>query len=644
MRSVARLIAVLASAALVAGQQHAFVLPDTASASRSHALRGRFLHVTDLHIDEHYRPDSAVVSQCHHDKPHVKHGGSWRAGYFGTAVSDCDSPVRLPNASLHWVARRWGADADDDDDAAGAPPFDFILWTGDSARHDQDARMERTQSEIQHLNSVTLSLLETHFPGVPIVPNMGNNDIVFHNTLAAGPSDELAFFSKLWSKHIPPSQQDAFRRGGYFAKDLIPGHLGVISLNTLYFFDSNKAVDGCPRRRRNMHDDEVDAGTRELEWLTDRLIEFRRRNMQVHIIGHVPPTAGNYFSRCFDKYTELVLRFQDTIIGQHFGHMNLDAFFIQESSVVNRKASKGTQLPILYKLIEEDLRFDYESLPGNARIDMDYYASFFEAPSMVPTYLPSFRVWTYNTSREHDNRPVLAASVSKEDEALLKAYVSYDLCESDDHCDDDDDVSDDDDDVATIFKKDRSHRRPKRKRRRNHDKLPRYASPQSPARTNTFMSLLGYSQWTLDLDAVNDKYEKLAKKYGHDAAHNITLAFDLEYTTYEPGVLWHEFLLDELPDTAALRLPTPHHHNSPEEHHVPVPRSLLQDVLDTHKLESPFSCRDGVCHLLPELKHLTNYERADMTLRSVMDLARRLVLDNKLWDSFAHRLYTNSLR
>ena len=37
------------------------------------------------------------------------------------------------------------------------------------------------------------------------------------------------------------------------------------------------------------------------------------------------------------------------------------------------------------------------------------------------------------------------------------------------------------------------------------------------------------------------------------------------------------------------------------------------------------------------------YGMNDLTLRSVMDLARRLVLDKKLWDVFVRRLYTSSL-
>ena len=70
-------------------------------------LTGRFLHITDMHLDASYMPDSAVVSSCHREKPFHKHGGEWRSGYWGTEVSDCDSPIRLVNGTIDWLTRAW---------------------------------------------------------------------------------------------------------------------------------------------------------------------------------------------------------------------------------------------------------------------------------------------------------------------------------------------------------------------------------------------------------------------------------------------------------------------------------------------------------------------------------------------------------
>lgn len=624
---------VLYAAALAAAEQQPYILPQKVPTETP--LSGRFLHITDMHMDRHYRADSAVVASCHHDKPHYKHGGAFRAGHWGTPVSDCDSPRRLGNATLDWITRSWRAPSADED-AVGQPnqPFDFVLWTGDSARHDQDAYIPRDQREVLQANEYAAGIMESHFPSIPIVPNFGNNDVALHNTMPRGPSPELDDFLRVWKRHIPADQTAAFRQGGFFAKDIVPGKLGAISLNTLYFYDSNKAVDGCPRRHRHDRRKDVDIGTLQLEWMTERLLEFRRRNMQVHIIGHVPPTGGNYFDRCFDVYTELVIRFQDTIVGQHYGHMNLDMFFIQESSQAATASSAGAEQlppPVVMKHVETDLRHDYASLPGSARTHMDYYSLFYVSPSVIPTYMPSVRVWTYNTSLAHDNRPGLLAA-DEADRAALLSFVSYDSCEqadTDPACVEE---------RVHIEKKVRHHRRPKRKSHRRHRKLPRYASPQSPSRTNTFLSPLGYSQWVVNLTAANDLYDQVRRTNGTAAADTLTLTYDLEYATYPASTLWHAYF-----DTASDPTRKGHRHHTPMQHHIPVPRPLLDKALAKLGIDTPLKCRGDRCHVRRRVSHLSEYSLKDMTLRPVMDLARRLVLDSTLWKHYVHRMYTNSL-
>ena len=46
--------------------------------------------------------------------------------------------------------------------------------------------------------------------------------------------------SRIWQSFIPLSSFGVFQRGGYFIADVIPDTLAVISLNTIYFYDSNK--------------------------------------------------------------------------------------------------------------------------------------------------------------------------------------------------------------------------------------------------------------------------------------------------------------------------------------------------------------------------------------------------------------------
>jgi endopolyphosphatase len=59
----------------------------------------------------------------------------------------------------------------------------------------------------------------------------------------------------------------------------------------LYWYDSNKAVDGCAFNSK-------EPGALEMDWLDVQLELFRSRGMQVWLSGHVPPTKGNYFPDC----------------------------------------------------------------------------------------------------------------------------------------------------------------------------------------------------------------------------------------------------------------------------------------------------------------------------------------------------------
>lgn len=77
-------------------------------------------------------------------------------------------------------------------------------------------------------------------------------------------------------------------------------------------YDSNKAVDGCPPVGKNK---EIDPGNEELDWLEQQLKLARGRQMQVWLTGHVPPSQANWYPRCYTRYGQLLLSFQDTIVG-----------------------------------------------------------------------------------------------------------------------------------------------------------------------------------------------------------------------------------------------------------------------------------------------------------------------------------------
>ncbi|KAI0269150.1 endopolyphosphatase [Gloeopeniophorella convolvens] len=431
-------------------------------------LHGRFLHITDIHPDPHYLYDASASSACHRKKPRKE---TQRAGYYGTPFSDCDSPFRLTNLTLDFLDKNWASE------------IDFVIWTGDNARHDNDRKLPRTMREIYELNR----------KGVPVVPSLGNNDVW-------RPNDIINHFSSLWNSFVPFSSYQVFRRGAYYSVEVIPGEIAVISLNTMYFYDSNKAVGGCEWIEPD------DPGNLQFDWLEVQLRTYRQRGMQVWMSGHVPPSPGNYFPECYVRYVELALRFQDTILGHLFGHMNNDHFFLLEAGDL-QFPSESTVVPAdvsgTRDWLYETLVKDFGDLPKKAKTEHDDYGVINVAPSVVPNpYLPSFRIFTYNITHAHNSASLKKDKKKKGGKEPKRKHGHRRG----------------DGDKETLCKK-KGYENSWRCRLQE----PWHSDPEAPSRVNTLWSPLGYAQYYLPEGWVVNKTK--APK------------FELEYLTHSPDVL-----------------------------------------------------------------------------------------------------------
>ncbi|KAJ1943718.1 Endopolyphosphatase, partial [Linderina pennispora] len=224
--------------------------------------------------------------------------------------------------------------------------LDFVIWTGDSGRHDSDAEIPRTFEEIVEQNYITADAMRYAFPAIPVVPNIGNNDISPHNELPS-PGHKRARLtyrqlSKAWHGFIPDDQMRTFRYGGYFARDVVdygdsvpddqagenppaaetsaaagiagmkkpkkapkkqkpvrkPRGITVLSLNTIYWYRANAKVGGCAA------DDSP--GLAQLAWIRYQLRRARQRNRDLILMGHVIPNRDNYRPTCYHGYARTV--------------------------------------------------------------------------------------------------------------------------------------------------------------------------------------------------------------------------------------------------------------------------------------------------------------------------------------------------
>ena len=151
-------------------------------------------------------------------------------------MSNCDTPIFLINATFKWIEENIKDE------------IDFIIWTGDSARHDNDEHIIRTEDQLIGQNRFLVQKFHEVFgkpdsiddpdPNndfmIPIIPTIGNNDILPHNIFLPGPNKWTMTFHDIWRQFIPEFQRDQFEHGGWYYVEVIANKLAVFSLNTMF--------------------------------------------------------------------------------------------------------------------------------------------------------------------------------------------------------------------------------------------------------------------------------------------------------------------------------------------------------------------------------------------------------------------------
>lgn len=544
----------------------------------SSKLHGRFLHITgkfglagslphcytterypDFHPDPFYKVHSSTAASD------ACHTGKGPAGTYGAETSDCDSPIALVNATFDWIANNL------------RDTVDFVIWTGDSARHDSDEKIPRTASQVLDTNTFIANRFAEVFGNgrdesdptkdlsIPIVPTFGNNDVLPHNILLAGPNKWLKSYSNIWKKFIPEEQRHGFERGGWFYTEVIPNKLAVFSLNTLYFFDHNAGVDGCAAKS--------EPGYEHMEWLRIQLQFMRDRGMKAIMMGHVPPARTDskalWDESCWQKYTLWLQQYRDVVVSGVYGHMNVDHFLIQDTEDIDLLSLRGqvspnniaraqmdeeldiassadyleelrdswSKLPKAPSTISwppnvEDLNGHYDDIPDDLERERkkkgkkgkkptkkekylqkiggpwgERYQLSMVNPSIVPNYFPTIRIVEYNISGLEtattwaDGAKQVPSPMSWIPGTLEPIEDADEIAWVLDENFQDDPVSIDN------KKKHKKHKKPK-----NPDLVvpqpPAKTSPPGPAYSPQTFTLLGYVQYFANLTHINNDYAK----------------------------------------------------------------------------------------------------------------------------------------
>ncbi|KAI1839109.1 hypothetical protein DTO006G1_3842 [Penicillium roqueforti] len=509
-------------------------------------VRGRFLHITDFHPDRLYKPGTSIDRSCHR--------GKGPAGYFGAEGTDCDSALSLVNETYRWIEENLKDE------------IDFVIWTGDSVRHDNDEKLPRTADEILDLNAFLsqkwisifgeegVSGTSNGVPkmSIPVIPTFGNNDIMPHNIFNKGPNKWTKRFAEIWDQFIPEDQRHTFVEGGWFTTEVIPGRLAVISLNTMYFFDSNSAVDGCNAKS--------EPGYEHMEWLRVQLKILRSRNMKAILMGHVPPARSsekkNWDETCWQKYTLWMHQYRDIVVGSFYGHMNIDHFMLQDSNKVDIDSNVNGKLSISSKTdYLQSLRNQWSSLPSppsDIFKELDFisnlgdispevgtnkkgkkkkkkqkfldkiggpwaerYSVSLVSPSLVPNFFPSLRVIDYNTTGLDVTHGVDLFGREVDDTTFELDHAAVHPPET----------RNDSVIPPEIQKKKKKGKDKKKKPNFKVPEPPSPTAPPGPAYSNQAFTMLGYTQYYSNLTKIHEQIA--AGKRGHD--HR--LDYEIEYTT-----------------------------------------------------------------------------------------------------------------
>ncbi|RMZ91338.1 hypothetical protein DV736_g1429, partial [Chaetothyriales sp. CBS 134916] len=522
--------------------------------SKRRKLQGRFLHITDFHPDPFYRVGSSP------NRGHPCHKGSdpGTAGYYGAETTRCDSPFTLVNATFDWVEKHI------------KDGIDFVVWTGDSARHDNDESLPRNNAMVEHLNKYIVDKFVEVFGKkdnlgdsdptndfvVPIVPTFGNNDILPHNIFTPGPNRWTKKYADIWDVFVPPEQRHTFARGGWFFTEVIPNTLAVFSLNTLYFFDSNSAVDGC--------DTKTEPGYEHFEWLRIQLQFLRERGMKAILIGHVPParteSKQNWDETCYQKYILWLAQYRDVVVATFYGHMNIDHFMLQDVHDLSYdfpidgiesnfepppefgRAEGDPEFSIEAKATYvNELRKGWSNLPrppkGVSYVDLDEellikgkkdkladfldkiggiygerYSLSFVSPSVVPNYFPTLRLVEYNITGIENLSPAgRAVGLPREVEfgTVLAKMVQVNDIDSE--------------------QENKKHKKKPKKPQFHVPSPPSTTSPPGPAYSPQTLSLLGWKQMYANLTAIHDAIAN-DRSMGKSAKDKY-FKYELEYDT-----------------------------------------------------------------------------------------------------------------
>lgn len=136
---------------------------------------------------------------------------------------------------------------------------DVIVLDGDFIAHDHagghgmtDDEKAKVWSALKGILNDDMAMLRKQFPGKVLLPTIGNNDVVIHNSVPCNEDDAEMYYKELFEIWFPEGERppnfdlatanETFSNGGYYRYDFANSSLSFIALNTMYYNKKNHCM------------------------------------------------------------------------------------------------------------------------------------------------------------------------------------------------------------------------------------------------------------------------------------------------------------------------------------------------------------------------------------------------------------------
>ncbi|CAJ1941325.1 unnamed protein product [Cylindrotheca closterium] len=269
-----------------------------------------FLWISDIHLEPDYGTPQAINHHNHNEQCTLTSANeTFPYGQFG-----CDAPMLLVEQTLNHAQQV----------AAEKGGVDFIIASGDFCRHGNEFVDNPLQST-QEIIETVIEMVQSRFPGVPILVTVGNNDLVPDYYIDVEETDNNTMLELVTTAFndtfISEQEVSSFRNGAYFSRN-ISDTLTIISINTIIY-----------SREHSPDQQNIEDPFGQFVWLKDQLEFAQTAGRRVWIVGHIAPTIGSYahdnlwHAPYMTRYYDIIKEYFPSVIGgQLFGHLHTDEF------------------------------------------------------------------------------------------------------------------------------------------------------------------------------------------------------------------------------------------------------------------------------------------------------------------------------